>query len=128
MLKPEALAAVREMILQPKIPTHSRSGRHPRHLRRGRRVQKQVGAISTVVGVGCPTPRCSPFTTARCCRCPLTGRRVRPVDREAWAASRQCYVAWVVDAVRGLPILGRACGPKRPAANEPGRLGRRRVA
>lgn len=51
-----------------------------------------------------------------------------PLDREAWATSCQRHVAWVVDAVRGPTIVGRACGPVRPAANEPRCLGRRRIS
>lgn len=51
-----------------------------------------------------------------------------PLDREAHAASRQCYAACVVNAVRVRTIVGRARGPKRPAANEPGHACAQRTA
>lgn len=37
-----------------------------------------------------------------------------PLDRGAWAASRQSYIGWVVDAVRGPAIMGQPTAEPAP--------------
>lgn len=107
---------------QNRLPCKTRHRRYP---------LADIRALWGPVGAASPPLQTCGSSPALSWRHPMRSR-VREgtpvgVVRQGGMGAERSFVGWVVGAVRGTTIEGHGQGPQRPAANEPGRLGRRRI-